>query len=226
MAEVLKSSSGIPTERILQLKKQGLDNDQIIQSLQREGFKSSQIFDALQQAELKESIGGSVSLDTDFSTQNPIEPDLGDLPPPPGKQVQTPVLDVNKVEEIAEAIIEEKWNILIDSVSKIVDWKERVDNTIEELTEKVKEINSKLDHVNDGVREKIDEYSKDISDIKADVMAQNKVLKKALPDIVSRASDEAIVIPEIVESGEKVEDESQEEHEDNIFGGTSIDDIE
>ena len=46
-------AAGIPTDKIVQLRQQGLSNNQIIESLQREGYSSAQVFDAMSQADIK-----------------------------------------------------------------------------------------------------------------------------------------------------------------------------
>jgi predicted transcriptional regulator len=209
----------IPTDKILQLREQSLDNDQIIQTLQKDGYKSSQIFDALQQAELKESIGGPMSLSQDFSTQNPISPDL----PEPPLNLQTPStsMDSNKVEEIAEAIIDEKWDIIVESVNKIADWKEVVDSKLDQLSSNLEEIHRGFAEFKDNISSQVTDYESEISDLKTDIVAMNKVLKKALPDIVSGKI-------EIHEDSKEELDEIAEEHHtksEEIFEGTSIDDI-
>ncbi len=45
--------NGIPVDQVMNLKQQGMDNNQVIETLQRDGFNSSQIFDAMTQAEIK-----------------------------------------------------------------------------------------------------------------------------------------------------------------------------
>jgi uncharacterized phage infection (PIP) family protein YhgE len=225
MVDLFRTSKSIPTERILQLKKQGLDNDQVIQALQREGFKSSEIFDALQQAELKESITGPVSLDQESSTVNPISPEFEDLPPPPGRtNVHTSAIDDNRVEEIAEAIIDEKWDVLVESVNKIVEWKEKVDSEIKQLQETVSGFNATLSKITEGVSEKLEEYDHELSDVKADVMAQNKVLRKALPDILGEHEVDAEPLDNFEEENKEASvEENHKESEEKPF---SIDDIE
>ena len=248
-----------------------MDNDQIIQTLQREGFKSSQIFDALQQAELKESIGGETSLSQDFSTQNPINPSFdmeSDLPPLPTnsessqsetQNYQSKSTGDDRIEEIVEAIIDEKWDALVESVNKIIEWKERVDSQLESLSQNIKSVNEGSSRIKEEVASKVHEYESQLSDLKTDVEALNKVLKKVLPEVLSKAhemsdsrerDDEHEANEEDTSREERVstvrskkisapkksnsdESEAQEEqkppkykHGDDIFEGTSIDDIE
>jgi len=234
MVELFKSSKQeTPTDRILQLKKQGLDNDQIIQTLQREGFKSSQIFDAIQNAEMRESIEGPTSLEGGFSTQNPLPlPISGDLPPPPGRNYSNNNIDISKIEEVAEAIIDEKWQTLVESVHKIVEWKERLETHLVELEKRVNEIHKSLVHVDEATSHKLEGYDKSLSEVKADVTAMNKVLKKVLPDLLekTRKGEDEEELDDIAheEDGERKQNSVENKHNDEMFSGTnmSIDDIE
>jgi uncharacterized protein (DUF433 family) len=118
---------GIPTDKVLAMRQQGLSNNQIIQNLQTTGHEPNQIFDALNQADLKGSIE-SVSppeLPSDIPTNPmdfgqslpqpvfvppPAQMDMGQrMPPPemPDMQQSFGSPGVDRIEEIAEAIIDE-----------------------------------------------------------------------------------------------------------------------
>ena len=50
--------AGSPINEIMQMRKQGLSNNQVIQNLQREGYTNTQIFDAMNQADTKMAVEG------------------------------------------------------------------------------------------------------------------------------------------------------------------------
>lgn len=70
--------TGVPIDRVLQMKQQGIVNTQIIDTLRGEGYSDAQVFDALSQADIKSAVGG----------EQPGQP--GDMAPPPG---QAPMLE-------------------------------------------------------------------------------------------------------------------------------------
>ena len=49
-------AEGVPTELVIQMRQQGMSNDQIIQNLQTQGYSSSQIFDAMSQADIRGAV--------------------------------------------------------------------------------------------------------------------------------------------------------------------------
>ena len=87
-----KPKTGTPTSTVIQMRQQGLSNDQIIQSLQREGFSSAQIFDAMNQADIR----GVVESDQPQENipqqgQYYQEPQENNFPPPqPEAQIPPP----------------------------------------------------------------------------------------------------------------------------------------
>ena len=50
------STTGVPTDLVIQMRQQGLSNDQVIQNLQSQGYTSSQVFDAMNQADVKGAV--------------------------------------------------------------------------------------------------------------------------------------------------------------------------
>ena len=46
-------ATGVPTDRVIQLRQQGMSNNQISETLQKEGYSSSQVYDAMSQADIK-----------------------------------------------------------------------------------------------------------------------------------------------------------------------------
>ena len=53
--------------------------------------------------------------------------------------------DVEKVEEVAEAIIDEKWNELVKNINKIIEWKDKTESRITTLEQEFKDLKEMLD---------------------------------------------------------------------------------
>ena len=148
----------VPVQQVASLKQQGLSDNQIIQSLQRDGYKTHQIFDAMNQADL---VSGAARPLDEMPPLPPQEAPYQD-PAPQGfqsqpmqnQQIQYPQYqpqpvagpvqfgepNFEKIEEIAESIIEEKWNDFSKGLSKIIDWKERTELKINELDTRLTEL--------------------------------------------------------------------------------------
>ena len=132
-----------PIEQVLMMKQQGYTNNQIVQTLQSQGYNTSQIFDAINQA----------GLSNFQATPEPEQQETGMLEYGQGykqtyqqplqtfqtpREIQAPVsLDEERIQEVAEAIIDEKWEELAKDIRKVIEWKERSEDRIAKLEQQV-----------------------------------------------------------------------------------------
>jgi len=152
---------GVPTALVIQMRKQGLTNNQIVQTLQREGYSSSQIFDAMSQADIKGIVekpeGGAAFEAGPAPAMPPPAPSEEPLPPPgmppamppPAPEgpppIGAPSASKEEIEEIAESIIDEKWEELMKAVDKIIAWKESTEAKIVKMEQLESILLKKLD---------------------------------------------------------------------------------
>jgi hypothetical protein len=164
-----------PTEAVLSMKQQALSNNQIIATLQRQGYNTNQILDAMNQADIR------------MQTKKPFDTEGGaageELPP------VDEAMDTGRIEELAEAIIEEKWTDLMENINRIVEWKEKTDARITQLETTMKSIKDDFDKVHTSVLEKVGEYDKHIGDVGTEVKALEKVFQKVLPGFIENVSE-------------------------------------
>ncbi len=194
-----------PVDKAVAMQQQGLDNSQIIQRLHQQGHEPKQVFDAVQQADIKSSIGqptepknAEISNPMQFSPESLADTEI---PPPPEIPGQMPMPEtigvpenqaaqqineneiVERVEEIAEAIIDEKWNEIVKSINKIIDWKERVESKVAQLDQQISDLKSSFDNLSGAILGKIKSYDKNITSIGSDIKAMEKVFQKVLPEL-------------------------------------------
>ena len=152
--------------QVLEMRSKNMSNNQIIQTLQRQGVSNTQIFDAMNQADAKMAVDGNnypvnnagssspSQSQPPMPSQNPFNPNTQNaqqnrVPPPisntnmPFNQESSNVPVINdesmlKVEELVEAIIEEKWVEISRDVNKVVEWKNRVESKISDLESQIK----------------------------------------------------------------------------------------
>ncbi len=194
-----------PTDRVIAMRQQGLSNNQIIQNLQNGGYDSNLIFDALNQADIKRGVETAPS-GNDFSPddlQNPMQFPSQDsqFPAPelrsPNMQQQglppmdmAPSMDqpgsidpssMDRIEEIAEAIIDEKWNEIVKSINKIIDWKDRTESKMTKIEQEIADLKQSFDSLTKGVLGKVGEYDQNLSNIGSEIKAMEGVFQKVLP---------------------------------------------
>ncbi len=222
VAQMDEKAGSTPVDQVLQLRQQGMSNNQIIQNLQMQGFKSHQIFDAMNQADMKtsgEAQGQMTALppkdlgqtEQPQRQQQPLVgrqaqmPDSATLPapatgpavpppPPPAQPMGAPMpLGVGnneeRIEEIAESIIEEKWTDLIKNVNKIVEWKDKTEARISRMEDGMKHLKDSFDELHRGVLGKISDYEQSVADVGTDLKALEKVFQKILPTLTENVNE-------------------------------------
>jgi hypothetical protein len=164
-----------PVEKVLVMKQQGYDNSQIVQILQRDGYTSAQVFDALNQVELRSGA-----------------PVVGNPTIPVQQQHQFQQEQQSNIEEYVETIIDEKWTELEKDIQKIIDWKNRSEQRLQELNSRVDDLRDRFEKLNQAMLGKIGDYDRTMQDVGADLKAMEKVFSKVLPqftDNVKQLSD-------------------------------------
>jgi prefoldin subunit 5 len=104
-----------------------------------------------------------------------------------------------RIEEMAEAIIDEKWEELVKSINKIIEWKEKMDGSINKIQQEITDMKENFDRLHSSVVGKIDEYDKNIVNVGTEVKAMEKVFEKALPAFTENVGE----LRRIVKSAKK-----------------------
>ena len=162
--------------------------DQVIQELERQGYNSSQIFDALNQASL---MGPNPGID---QSQNfPQQQDFSQeqfMPQQPMDQPQAPQpqIDKGQIEEVAEAIIDEKWKEFEEDLKVIIEWKEKTESKINKFEQEIADLAATLNSLNKSLMGKISEYDKNISSVGTEIKAMEKVFEKVLPSLTENVN--------------------------------------
>lgn len=153
-----------PVEKVMVMKQQGYDNSQIVQILQRDGYTSAQVFDALNQVDLRSGA-----------------PVMGNPTMPVAQQQQFAGEQQASVEEYVETIIDEKWTELEGDIQKIVDWKNRSEQRLTDLANKIEDLKDRFDKLQGSVLGKLGEYDSTMQDVGSDLKAMERVFAKVLP---------------------------------------------
>ncbi|MBI2133689.1 hypothetical protein HYU11_03330 [Candidatus Woesearchaeota archaeon] len=190
-------------DEVVRLRQQGASNAKVIESLQRSGYKTHQIFDALNQAEIGRS-GEKIS-GAPFFNEGQQPQQMPNLPPEePAFEEQAPQ-DAEqgydeKIEEMAEAIIEEKWNDLLKDINKIVEWKNTMESNMKALEQRQTELKQSFDNLQKAVLSKISDYDQNITNVGTELKALEKVFQKILPTFTENVNELSRTVKELKKS--------------------------
>ena len=216
------SPDDLPVDHVLTLRNQGLNNNQIIQTLQRYGYSVDQINNALNQADVKIGVqtpfgaGPGATLPRGGPYYDPSAmqnmPAHGGPPGPMGmgpmggpagqasrqgrapagdheEETGVPSASEEKIHEIAEAIIEEKWQDITQHVEKIIAWKEETEQKLAKIEQDLAHLTTSFDKLHEGVLGKIGDYDKTLENVGTEIKALEKVFQKILPGFVENVQE-------------------------------------
>lgn len=175
----------VPIDHVLAMRQQGLSNNQIVASLQRGGFPMDVIQDAFAQADVKQGIAPQVQPAAHAAPAMPASPPMQPAPMgmPAGEDMD------ERIQEIVEAIIDEKWSSLLDSINTIGDWKEKTEGRLIKIETQMQELKDNFDRLHEGILGKISDYDKGIQNIGVEIKALEKVFQKILPGFMENVNE-------------------------------------
>ena len=164
-----------PVDQVMAMQKQGLTNNQIVQALQKQGYETGGIMEAMTQAEAKRGV-------------EPMPPGMDEAPPMP----EHPAPETAKpeaFEEIAEHIVDEKWQEFTKEMAKMSEWKDSVNSRLDKLEQGVGDMKADLDNLHKAIVSKIGEYDKNLLDVGTEIKAMEKVFQKVLPTLTENVAE-------------------------------------
>ncbi|NOZ80591.1 MAG: hypothetical protein GXP63_02865 [DPANN group archaeon] len=192
MADSFVPPQDIPLDKVLNLRSQGFTDPQIVEALQRESYRTDQIYNAINQSDLKPAGGlqpPSLAPMTPASAPPPAAPS-----PPPMNEFASgvePVFSTNeeKIEELAEAIIDEKWKELTKNIDKIIEWKDKTETRMNEIDRSFGEMKKSFESLHNSILGKVSEYDQNILNLGAEIKAMEKVFQKLLPTFTENVNE-------------------------------------
>ena len=179
-----------PTDEAIQMRQQGMSNGQIAQALQSKGYQPQQISDALSQAALQGMPQQQFPPQQGFMQQPYAAPQQFSPPPmfqQPPPQEGYSITD-ERIEEIAEAIIDEKWQELVKDVKKVTEWKGTMEARLDQIEQQVKDTRASMDNMQKAIFGKISDYDKSITNVGTEIKAMEKVFQQVLPSLTESVS--------------------------------------
>ncbi len=135
------------------------------------------------------------------------------------KQEQLSRNDITEmIDETVEKLIEEKWDTLVDNVTKILKWKETTENQIHMLKDDILNISEGFSKLENKLISKISNYDKDILDVNSEIKALEKVFQKITPTLINNVNELAKIADDfkgIKSKAKRVEEDEEPSKQDN-----------
>jgi len=178
------SKKSSPVSEVLQLRQQGLTDDIIVDELSQRGYNQQQISEAISQADQS-----APAAEPAYSPgQMPSMP-MQEMPSPQPAYQEDMSNVYERMEEIAESLIDEKWDDLIAEVKKIIDWKNKVEEKQSKLQHDVDKLMDDFKMLHEAVLGKLEDYDTRMQDVGTELKAVGKVFKDVIPTFVDNVKE-------------------------------------
>ncbi|MEK6932583.1 MAG: hypothetical protein AABW56_02195 [Nanoarchaeota archaeon] len=209
-----------PTEKVKDMRIEGLSNDDIIKAL-KPNYANREVNDAMNQAD-QDIPGDNILEELDTSGSGPDLPSsedqgteelLEEAPAPDEDEEQglqqkeypkygvSQSMSIDQMQEVIEAVVEEKWEDLTSKMGDLNIWKESINNDIESLKQELLRTQERLHNLQNVMVGKVTEYSKNINDIGTEMKALEQVFQRILQPLTSNIKDLNKVTEELKSRG-------------------------
>ncbi len=212
-----------PTEQVFDLRRRGYNDNRINEELKKGGYSSQEISDAMNQANIKFGVEDN-SNNPSFYT-NELQPSALDVPEPtapsPQQQMQPQITQSypmeqeqkfmpppmpyargdaeQEIEDMVEAIIDERWQQLTENIGNLEAWKEKTEDEITSIKQEILRVSTRFDNLQKAVVGKVSEYSHDITEVGTDVKALEKVLQNIIQPLTTNIKELSRITKELKE---------------------------
>lgn len=109
--------------------------------------------------------------------------------PQPTSSFQQPQISSDYIQQIAEGVVEEKWDDLMSKVGDIRLWKDKIDNDITSIKQEIMRTQNHFANLQKAVLGKVSEYNENILNINTEMKALEKVFEKILQPLTSNIKE-------------------------------------
>ncbi len=185
----LFQQAGPPVNKVLELRKSGLTDNLIIEELKKEKIAPDQIQAAIAQADASASPSQVNTSNEPGMAMPPAQPGVEGEPQPAAPTADQEGNIYERIEEITEGMIDEKWDELIAEVKKIVAWKEEFEDKNKKLESELGKLKEDFKILHQGVLGKLEDYDTQMKDVGTELKAVGKVFKDVIPEFVENVKE-------------------------------------
>lgn len=100
-----------------------------------------------------------------------------------------PAIDTEAIEEIAEEIVNEKWEEAKAKISSVIEWKEYTESRLKSMDEKMQRIESVLDRLQAALLGEVKKYGQSVKDLGTEMQSLEGAFSKILSPLVTNIKE-------------------------------------
>ncbi|MBI2043502.1 hypothetical protein HYT25_03885 [Candidatus Pacearchaeota archaeon] len=191
-------------DQVMQMRNQGIDDEEIVRTLQEGGIAPKAISDALGQAQIKQAVSDEYTPPEPGFQEQQYTPKAQDESgfqeggyQPYQQQQYTPQqgyeesyvpggLDTSTVIEISEQVFNEKIQKMQKQLKEVSDFKSLAEGKIESMTEKLKRLEHLMDTLQIQILEKVGSYGRKLEQTEKEMEMMQDSFSKVVPSLVGK----------------------------------------
>ena len=184
---------GLPPleSRMAELKAAGLRDSEVRRQMLSEGYSSQDLLTYFQTQQFAPTQSPT---DMPLPTMQGMPMALPPPPPPPryeqeGRKEDVITLLTEDIQEISEAIIAEKWGQAKKEIETMSRWREDAESKITGMQDQLKALEAKMDSLEKAIFGKVEQYSRGISDVNAELKAMQRVFSTVMPTFTANIKE-------------------------------------
>lgn len=187
-------------EKIKSMRESGIPPENVQKDLENQGFSSQEMMESISQSQIEPVTEDSPAKQQVEQTQPTYTaPETSQEYPtyasPEGEmspefaQQQAQRMMEEQIHEIAEAIIKEKWDKMIEDIGDLAAWKDHVNTQISSIKQEILRFESRFDALQRTMISRVQDYDKTMKDVTVEIKAMEKVLQKIMDPLTSNIKE-------------------------------------
>lgn len=164
------------SQEVTRLRSQGLTDSMIMDELVKNGYDADQIHQAISSMDADsygmEDYPASPAAPQSYAAAAPEEGNI-----------------YERIEEITENMIDEKWDALINEVRKVIEWKDKIEEKQQRMQMIMDKLQEDFNVLHQGVLGKLDDYDSRMQEVGTELKAVGKVFKDVVPQFVENVKE-------------------------------------
>ena len=124
---------------------------------------------------------------------------------------------IEEIEQVVETIIDERWQEVTESIKKVLDWKNSMDEKMSKMEDSVKTLKEDFNELYRAIVGKVGEYDKNILKVDTELKALEKVFSQVLPTFTANVNELSRIAEDFKGTGKLPSDEQKESKNDTDY---------
>jgi len=98
-------------------------------------------------------------------------------------------VDIERIHEIVESVVNERWEELMAKTGNLPAWKEKVNMNVIAIKQEIVRLNDRMENLQNSVLGKVKDYDSGMRDVQSEMKALEKVFERILEPLVSNIKE-------------------------------------